>query len=63
MTLGRLQYTTGDITGAVSFFLGLLKGSVFVQGVPHEGDRVFLEDFRLAYEVRVHQRHPLACTK
>ncbi|KIO33692.1 hypothetical protein M407DRAFT_231895, partial [Tulasnella calospora MUT 4182] len=49
-SLGRMKYTTGDVAGAVKLFLGLLKGSVVVQGVPGDGDKVLLEDYRLAYE-------------
>ncbi|KAG8910809.1 hypothetical protein FRC00_007502 [Tulasnella sp. 408] len=49
-SLGRMKYTTGDVAGAVKLFLGLLKGSVAVQGVPGDGDKVLLEDYRLAYE-------------
>ncbi|KAG8904219.1 hypothetical protein FRB99_002083, partial [Tulasnella sp. 403] len=49
-SLGRLKYTTGDVAGAVELFLGLLKGSIFVHGVPHDGDKVFLDDFRVAFQ-------------
>ncbi|KAF5384925.1 hypothetical protein D9615_001402 [Tricholomella constricta] len=62
--LGRLLYTTGNVAGAVRFFLGLLRGSSGVSspfarlsspGVVGEGtklpstDKVFLDDFRVAY--------------
>lgn len=50
-----MKYTTGDVAGAVKLFLGLLRGSVVVQGVPGDGDKVLLEDYRLAYEVRMDQ--------
>ncbi|KAG8949630.1 hypothetical protein FRC04_008376 [Tulasnella sp. 424] len=50
LSLGRMKYTTGDVAGAVKLFLGLLRGSVVVQGVPGDGDKVLLEDYRLAYE-------------
>lgn len=65
--LGRLLYTTGDVAGAVRFFLGLLRGSSgflspFVphhssNGIVNEGtklpgtDKIFLDDFRVAYAV------------
>ncbi|KAF8846247.1 hypothetical protein BDN67DRAFT_986591 [Paxillus ammoniavirescens] len=59
--LGRLLYTTGDIKGAVKFFLGLLRWSSASSSplaklnrdsgdgieVPND-DKVFLEDFRVA---------------
>ncbi|KAF8078759.1 ER-golgi trafficking TRAPP I complex 85 kDa subunit-domain-containing protein [Lyophyllum atratum] len=63
--LGRLLYTTGDVAGAVRFFLGLLRGSSALPSPPvplpssngavSEGtklpgtDKVFLDDFRVAY--------------
>ncbi|GLB36017.1 putative ER-Golgi trafficking TRAPP I complex 85 kDa subunit [Lyophyllum shimeji] len=63
--LGRLLYTTGDVAGAVRYFLGLLRGSSgfpspvvpipFSNGFVSEGtkfpgtDKVFLDDFRVAY--------------
>lgn len=46
-----MLYTTGDVISAVRLFLGLLRGSIFVAGVPTDTDRVCLEDFRIAYEV------------
>ncbi|KIJ68594.1 hypothetical protein HYDPIDRAFT_125323 [Hydnomerulius pinastri MD-312] len=60
--LGRLLYTTGDIKGAVRFFLGLLRWSSASSSplakLDREGgdgvkeasgsDKVFLEDFRVA---------------
>jgi len=49
--IGRLKYTTGDTEGAVRFFMGLLKGSIMVDGVPEGGDKVYLDDFRVAFEV------------
>ncbi|KAA1467917.1 hypothetical protein DENSPDRAFT_856966 [Dentipellis sp. KUC8613] len=64
--LGRLHYTTGDIKGAVQLFLGLLHGSLSAaqpslsfgaqNGYPVEipksmvSDKVFLEDFRVAFQ-------------
>ncbi|KAG8880663.1 hypothetical protein FRB97_000617 [Tulasnella sp. 331] len=48
--LGRLLYTTGDVTSAVRLFLRLLRGSVFVAGIPADTDKVCLEDFRIAYQ-------------
>ncbi|KAG6911541.1 hypothetical protein DXG01_011843 [Tephrocybe rancida] len=60
--LGRLLYTTGDVAGAVRFFLGLLRGSSGNPSQPSlpllqpgEGsklpgtDKVFLDDFRVAF--------------
>lgn len=65
---GRLLYTTGDIAGAVRFFLGLLRVSSLSLSSPSthpitnghtngvvisEGsDKVFLEDFRVSFSVR-----------
>ncbi|KAJ7492750.1 ER-golgi trafficking TRAPP I complex 85 kDa subunit-domain-containing protein [Mycena latifolia] len=57
--LGRLLYTTGDVAGAVRFFLGLLRGSSLppppltngnatVDNFPGT-DKVFLDDFRVAF--------------
>ncbi|KAJ6604519.1 ER-golgi trafficking TRAPP I complex 85 kDa subunit-domain-containing protein [Mycena vulgaris] len=55
--LGRLLYTTGDVAGAVRFFLGLLRGSsppppppanATVDNIPGT-DKVFLDDFRVAF--------------
>ncbi|KAI0068320.1 hypothetical protein BV25DRAFT_1793504 [Artomyces pyxidatus] len=63
--LGRLHYTTGDVRAAVRFFLLLLRGSANTSdttlltapnGHPIEmpksvvSDRVFLEDFRVAFQ-------------
>ncbi|KAJ7125714.1 ER-golgi trafficking TRAPP I complex 85 kDa subunit-domain-containing protein [Mycena crocata] len=54
--LGRLLYTTGDVAGAVRFFLGLLHGSslpaanVTADNNNFPGtDKVFLDDFRVAF--------------
>ncbi|KAJ7038336.1 ER-golgi trafficking TRAPP I complex 85 kDa subunit-domain-containing protein [Mycena alexandri] len=57
--LGRLLYTTGDVAGAVRFFLGLLRGSSLPPSVTTNGtitgdgfpgtDKVFLDDFRVAF--------------
>jgi trafficking protein particle complex subunit 8 len=61
-------YTTGDVAGAVRFFLGLLRGStvpssptpLFSNGHANEEDnmpgtdKVFLDDFRVAFAVRTH---------
>ncbi|KAJ7092588.1 ER-golgi trafficking TRAPP I complex 85 kDa subunit-domain-containing protein [Mycena epipterygia] len=58
--LGRLLYTTGDVAGAVRFFLGLLRGSSLPPSVTNESvtvdhanfpgvDKVFLDDFRVAF--------------
>ncbi|KAH7885908.1 ER-golgi trafficking TRAPP I complex 85 kDa subunit-domain-containing protein, partial [Phlebopus sp. FC_14] len=60
--LGRLLYTTGDITGAVKLFLGLLRWSSTslspLAQISHDGenavkepstsDKVYVEDFRVA---------------
>lgn len=63
---GRLLYTTGDVGGAVRFFLGLLDGSDDPPMPPRlndavDGDlkslgtdKVFLEDFRVAFAVRAY---------
>ena len=63
---GRLLYTTGDVGGAVRFFLGLLRGSddpsASAPSPKANGeangdlkslgtDKVFLEDFRVAFAV------------
>ncbi|TFY79762.1 hypothetical protein EWM64_g4249 [Hericium alpestre] len=64
--LGRLHYTTGDTKGAVQFFLGLLRGSTnlvhsalsvgvangYAVDTPKSmiSDKVFLEDFRVAFQ-------------
>ncbi|KAF8898889.1 ER-golgi trafficking TRAPP I complex 85 kDa subunit-domain-containing protein [Infundibulicybe gibba] len=56
--LGRLLYTTGDVAGAVRFFLGLLRGSGGSMQIARKGageeqspsnDKVFLDDFRVAF--------------
>lgn len=69
--LGRLLYTTGDVGGAVRFFLGLLRGSdealhivtsprangEFSESLKALGtDKVFLEDFRVAFAVSFSRR-------
>jgi hypothetical protein len=63
---GRLLYTTGDVSGAVRFFLGLLRGShespsrlypPLMSGIINEAaklpgaDKVYLDDFRVAFAV------------
>lgn len=64
---GRLLYTTGDVAGAVRLFMGLLRGSSqsyspILPLPPHSGaingatkipgtDKVFLDDFRVAFAV------------
>ncbi|TFK56961.1 hypothetical protein OE88DRAFT_1715773 [Heliocybe sulcata] len=64
--LGRLLYTTGDIEGAITAFLGLLRRSstcyvspqpVVTNGKalestanPSATDRIYLEDFRVAFK-------------
>ncbi|KZT30693.1 hypothetical protein NEOLEDRAFT_1126297 [Neolentinus lepideus HHB14362 ss-1] len=64
--LGRLLYTTGDVEGAISYFLGLLRRSltcyvspqpVLTNGKavestanPSATDRIYLEDFRVAFK-------------
>ncbi|KAF8273905.1 ER-golgi trafficking TRAPP I complex 85 kDa subunit-domain-containing protein [Lactarius quietus] len=57
--LGRLHYTTGDVRRAVQFFLSLLRPSsdpTSPQEDPSEPpkdivmDKIFLEDFRLAFQ-------------
>lgn len=63
--LGRLLYTTGDISTAVKIFLGLLRGvspqslSLTTKDPAVDGDnkvsgtdKVFLDDFRVAFAVR-----------
>ena len=65
--LGRLHYTSGDVERGVRFFLGLLHGSTrstnFALSEAPIGnsvqlpksvmsDKVFLEDFRVAFQVR-----------
>ncbi|KAJ7630805.1 ER-golgi trafficking TRAPP I complex 85 kDa subunit-domain-containing protein [Roridomyces roridus] len=53
--LGRLLYTTGDVVGAVRFFLGLLRGSTlplpptFASVETPSPEKVFLDDFRVAF--------------
>ncbi|PPQ62964.1 hypothetical protein CVT24_006070 [Panaeolus cyanescens] len=57
--LGRLLYTTGDVRGAVQIFLGLLRGAsnftptpilpIDQVPKPHNNDKIYLEDFRVAY--------------
>ncbi|KAJ7706314.1 ER-golgi trafficking TRAPP I complex 85 kDa subunit-domain-containing protein [Mycena rosella] len=58
--LGRLLYTTGDVGGAVRFFLSLLRGSSLPPSPATNGnaqnaesipgtDKVFLDDFRVAF--------------
>lgn len=63
--LGRLLYTTGDVSGAVRHFLGLLRWSsasssplarlsshtVDITKDPSNSDKVFLEDFQVAISV------------
>lgn len=63
--LGRLLYTTGDVSGAVRHFLGLLRWSsasssplarlsshtVDITKDPSSSDKVFLEDFQVAISV------------
>ena len=66
--VGRLLYTTGDTAGAVSYFLGLLKPSPSTKSHPHlanangavspllpppSTDKVYLEDFRVAFKVSI----------
>ncbi|KAF9475629.1 hypothetical protein BDN70DRAFT_883515 [Pholiota conissans] len=57
--LGRLLYTTGDVSGAVKLFLGLLRGSAAFSSsgslmlddgttkIPN--DKLYLDDFKVAY--------------
>ncbi|KAF9527818.1 ER-golgi trafficking TRAPP I complex 85 kDa subunit-domain-containing protein [Crepidotus variabilis] len=59
--LGRLLYTTGDLSGAVKLFLGLLRGSatfstlntlsLIADGTPRTAgsDKLYLDDFRVAF--------------
>ncbi|KAJ7900204.1 ER-golgi trafficking TRAPP I complex 85 kDa subunit-domain-containing protein [Mycena olivaceomarginata] len=62
--LGRLLYTTGDVAGAVRYFLGLLRGSSLPLRLSTTNgsatgddanfagtDKVFLDDFRVAFAV------------
>lgn len=65
--VGRLLYTTGDVGGAVRLFLNLLRGAPdFINaGLPlhNDGtakaggnDKVYLDDFKVAYQVSRHLR-------
>jgi trafficking protein particle complex subunit 8 len=57
---GRLLYTTGDVSGAVSLFLGLLRGIERPLALPDvspspnvnfkKADNPLLEDFRIAFK-------------
>ena len=57
--LGRMLYTTGDVTGAVRLFLGLVRGAAsfsynarLQEGTKILGnDKLYLDDFRVAYSV------------
>ena len=58
--LGRMLYTTGDVTGAVQLFLGLVRGTasfsynarLLQDGNKISGnDKLYLDDFRVAYSV------------
>lgn len=54
---GRLLYTTGHVKEVVTVFLDLLKSSsISAIAVANEDesrtDEVYLEDFRIAFEVR-----------
>ena len=57
--LGRMLYTTGDMTGAVRLFLGLVRGAAsfsynarLQDGTNILGnDKLYLDDFRVAYSV------------
>jgi hypothetical protein len=58
--LGRMLYTTGDVTGAVRLFLGLVRGAasfsynarLLQDGSKISGnDKLYLDDFRVAYSV------------
>lgn len=75
--LGRLLYTTGDVAGAVRLFLGLLRGSsgylyplsplfqtdeaVNETAKLPGTDKVFLDDFRVAFAVSPYA--PLSVTR
>ena len=71
---GRLMYKTGETEQAVRLFLGLLKeslpisvssdlnfGAVAPGSTEADTDKTFLEDFRLAFEVRSPLVSPLEC--
>ncbi|KIM47871.1 hypothetical protein M413DRAFT_211893 [Hebeloma cylindrosporum] len=59
--LGRLLYTTGDVSGAVALFLSLLKGASAVSSTVGQlnlgeaplrtpgSDKLYLDDFRVAF--------------
>ena len=58
--IGRMLYTTGDVTGAVQLFLGLVRGAasfsysarLLQDGTKISGnDKIYLDDFRVAYSV------------
>lgn len=58
---GRLLYTTGHVKEAVTVFLALLKSSALSTSISaiavanedeSRTDEVYLEDFRIAFEVR-----------
>ena len=59
--IGRLLYTSGNTEGAVQYFIELLRGSEKLLGSdvtlgedPNNNvDKVFLEDFRVAFRVRI----------
>ena len=55
-----MLYTTGDVTGAVRLFLGLVRGAapfsynarLLQDGTKISGnDKLYLDDFRVAYSV------------
>lgn len=52
MILGRLKYSNGDTADAVRVFSTLLKGTGNL-GDLIESDRMYLEDFRVAFQVRL----------
>ncbi|KAF7306800.1 hypothetical protein MIND_00471700 [Mycena indigotica] len=47
--LGRLLYTTGDVAGAVKLFMGLLRGDASLASEGPRSDKVFMDDFRVAF--------------
>jgi len=48
---GRLKYSSGDTSGAMELFLKLLSPKINPSD-SFNNDRMYLEDFRLAFEVR-----------
>jgi hypothetical protein len=51
---GRLKYSSGDTAGAVRLFSGLLRSPNTADNI-FESDKMFLEDFRAAFQVCLFQ--------